>query len=163
MQQRPWGCLTTGGFSLHSSESRLLLSPLSCATRTCIFTRFSSPSRLNLVHGPHIPTSRLILRSLITAIIPSSSKGNSKVGHSMCRFVTLTFYLHSPAEQTFKSLASAYPGRHFKPDSWFIYRSMYPSNYPSKLSLKISVSFRLDQMLCNGELSESLNHPASPR
>jgi hypothetical protein len=65
--------------SSYSSESCLLLSALtSSATRTCNLTRFSSPSRLNVIHGHHIHISRFILHlslSFITPMIPGSLEG----------------------------------------------------------------------------------------
>jgi hypothetical protein len=67
--------------SSYSSESRFLLSALTIsATRACILTRFSSPSRLNFIRGLYIPISHFILHlslSFITAIIPRILAGLS--------------------------------------------------------------------------------------
>lgn len=112
--------------SSYSSESCLLLSALtSSATRTCNLTRFSSPSRLNVIHGHHhIHISRFILHlslSFITPMIPGSLEGQS-----------------IRTRNSRKSLPSAYPGRDSKPDFWFIDRSMYHSNHSSRSAYRFS-------------------------
>jgi hypothetical protein len=81
-EQTPPHCsedITTSRSS-YSSESHFLFSALTIsATRACILTRFSSPSRLHVIHG-HIPISRLILHlspPFITPMIPSNLEGLS--------------------------------------------------------------------------------------
>jgi hypothetical protein len=111
-EQTPAHCsedITTSRSS-YSSESRFLLSALTIsASGACILTRFSSLSRLNVIHG-HIPISRSILHlspPFITPMIPSSLEGLSiqtRRWVAPCiRFMTLTFYLRSSAENRFQA------------------------------------------------------------